>query len=778
MSKLMFLIQLRAPLLLLAGLVSAVAAQGQTWGDPSLLGGRAAVANSPLSGAQPGITQMPAAELPKPSLAVPALPDGGPAKTPIKPELPALINTQFQRFAQEATGKLLPLYGYKLFDGGRYPALTDVPAPSNYVLGVGDEIDLKIWGVVDLALRLPVDRNGQITIPKVGNVTVSGIRADQLEKQLKTQVARVFSNFELSATLGRLRSVQIFVVGEARQPGAYTVSSLSTLVSALFETGGPAATGSMRSIRLVRDGKTVTTLDLYAFLHAGQVNADARLMPGDVIVIPPVGPRVGLQGALDNQAIYELSGPEESLGRLLDYSGGRQVLTATTKALVERVSPGQSQASRSVEERVLDGRGLQSMVRDGDIVTLLGISPEFANAVTLRGNVAQALRHAHRPGMRVSDLIPEASALITRDFFSAKNSLVQFETPASTALPDPRQRVSKDQLLNEIKTQLSEVNWEYAVIERLNPRLVQMELIPFNLGLAVKQRDPAHNLELQAGDVVTVFGVKDLPVPVSQRKLYVRLGGEVKAPGIYQVQTGETLPQLITRAGGLTREAYPYATQLTRESTKAAQQENLDRAVRRMESSINSDVSMLTQNMTDSEKANAAQLQIQKQAAQASLERLRSLKPSGRVALEVDPRNPALPPISLEDGDSILVPNRPGFVSVYGSVFTESTLVHRPGLLVADYLEKAGPTREADLQASLLIRADGTVLASKAQRSLFGFGNSGFMSMNMEPGDAIFVPEQLDRRSPYTQFIQGAKDWTQLFYQFGLGAAAIKTLRN
>lgn len=315
----MLLIQLRAPLLLLAGLVSAVAAQGQTWGDPSLLGGRAAVASSPLSGAQPGITQMPAAELPKPSLAVPALPGSDPtratdprlpeAKTPIKPELPALINTQFQRFAQEATGKLLPLYGYKLFDGGRYPALTDVPAPSNYVLGVGDEIDLKIWGVVDLALRLTVDRNGQITIPKVGNVTVSGIRADQLEKQLKTQVARVFSNFELSATLGRLRSVQIFVVGEARQPGAYTVSSLSTLVSALFETGGPAATGSMRSIRLVRDGKTVTTLDLYAFLHAGQVNADARLMPGDVIVIPPVGPRVGLQGALDNQAIYELSGP-------------------------------------------------------------------------------------------------------------------------------------------------------------------------------------------------------------------------------------------------------------------------------------------------------------------------------------------------------------------------------------------------------------------------------------------------------------------------------------
>jgi protein involved in polysaccharide export with SLBB domain len=770
MPKSIFLIRLRAPLLLLAALAALageVNAQGPTLGDPSLLGTRTGASSSAIPGAMPSVSPVPSTDL--------KITD---TKTPIKPELPALITTQFQRFAQEATGKLLPLYGYKLFEGGRYPAVTDVPAPSNYVLGVADEIDLKIWGVIDLSLRLQVDRNGQITIPKVGNVTVSGIRADQLEKHLKAQVARVFSNFELSATLGRLRSVQIFVVGEARQPGAYSVSSLSTLVSALFETGGPAATGSMRNIRLVRDGKTVTTLDLYAFLHAGQVSADARLMPGDVIVIPPVGPRVGLQGALDNQAIYELSGPEEPLGRLLDYSGGRQVLTATPKALVERVNPGQSQASRSVEERVLDGRGLQSMVRDGDIVTLLGISPEFANAVTLRGNVAQALRHSHRPGMRVSDLIPEASALITRDFFGVRNSLVQFETPTNSALADPRQRFSGGQLLTEIKNQLSEVNWEYAVIERLNPLRVELDLIPFNLGLAVKNRDPSHNLELLAGDVVTVFGVKDLPVPISQRKLYVRLGGEVKAPGVYQVQSGETLPQLITRAGGLTREAYPYATQLSRESTKAVQQENLDRTLRRMESAINSDQSMLAQNMGDPARANPAQLQLQQQAAKASLEKLRSLKPSGRVALEMDPRKPVLPPIALEDGDTITVPNRPGFVSVYGSVFTESSLVHRTGLMVGDYLEKAGPTPEADLQSIMLIRADGTVVASKAQRSLFGFGHAGFMSLNMEPGDAIFVPEKLDRRTSYNQFIQGAKDWTQLLYQFGLGVAAIKTLRN
>jgi hypothetical protein len=169
-------------------------------------------------------------------------------------DLVALATTQFQRFVQDSTGKPINLYGYNLFEANRYPALTDIPVPANYVLGPGDEIDLKIWGAVDVSLRLTIDRNGQVTVPKVGPITVAGTRSDALEKLLKTQIGRVFNNFELSATLGRLRTIQIFVVGQARKPGAYTLSSLSTLVSALFESGGPSATGSLRSSQLVRGG--------------------------------------------------------------------------------------------------------------------------------------------------------------------------------------------------------------------------------------------------------------------------------------------------------------------------------------------------------------------------------------------------------------------------------------------------------------------------------------------------------------------------------------------
>lgn len=683
------------------------------------------------------------------------------------PVLPALAPTQFQRFVQEATGRALPLYGYNLFDRGRFPSLTDVPVPANYVVGPGDEIDLKIWGAVDVALRLPVDRNGQITVPKVGPVTVAGTPASELDAHLKKQVGRVFSNFELSATMGRLRSMQIFVVGQARNPGAYTVSSLSTLIGALFESGGPAANGSMRAVQLVRGGKTVTTLDLYKFIHAGVTSEDARLLPGDVIVVPPAGPRVAVTGATDTPAIFELASAEESISQLMSYSAGSQTLTTPHKALLERVNKQDAKAPREVQERTLDATGMRSTVRDGDLLTLFKISGQFANAVTLRGNVERPLRHAFKPGMRVSDLVPEADALILPDYYTRKNSSVQFE---------PVRSVTGERVVNDVKTQLTEINWDYAAIERLDPKAIKTILIPFNLGKAIKDKDPANNIELMPGDVVTIFGVDDIPVPLEKRTQFVRLGGEVKIPGIYQLSTGETLPQLVQRAGGLSRDAYLYGTVFSRESTRAQQQENLNQAIRRMEAQISSQAATSLQNVADKEKEGLVQSQLAGQ--RMMLERLRGLKANGRIALEMDANRPELPPLALQDGDVIIVPSKPSFVAVFGAVVAENSFIHRASESVGDYIQKAGPTREADLQAAMLIRSDGTVLTNRAQRSWLGVGNSGFMGTRLQPGDSIFVPEVLDRRTPYTQFIQGAKDWTSIFFQFGLGASAIRVLRN
>jgi protein involved in polysaccharide export with SLBB domain len=192
---------------------------------------------------------------------------------------------------------------------------------------------------------------------------------------------------------------------------------------------------------------------------------------------------------------------------------------------------------------------------------------------------------------------------------------------------------------------------------------------------------------------------------------------------------------------------------------------------------VNSQAAGALQNLVNPE--NSATLQSQLAAQRATLDRLRGLKASGRVALELQPgAQMRMPRIILEDGDTIEVPAQPSFVAVFGAVYAENALVHREGYTVKDYLERAGLMRDADVSAAMLIRADGTVRASTAQHSLFGFGESGFLGTRVFPGDSIFVPERLDKRTPYTQFMQSAKDITQLFFQFGLGAAAVRTLRN
>jgi protein involved in polysaccharide export with SLBB domain len=435
--------------------------------------------------------------------------------------------------------------------------------------------------------------------------------------------------------------------------------------------------------------------------------------------------------------------------------------------IVERIDPGAAGAQRTIEDRALDAAGLQSTVRDGDVVTLFKISQQFANAVTLRGNVAAPLRYPYQPGMKISDLIPEREALIRPEYYQSKNAMVQFESGT---------KISQGRVALEVRNLLEEVNWDYALVERLDAKAVRSTLIPFNLGRAVLNRDPRDDLELLPGDVVTVFGVNDVPVPMEKRTQFVKLGGEVMVPGLYQITPGERLPQLLQRAGGLTSNAFVYGVEFVRESTRRQQQANLDLAVRSFEADVAGTAATVLQNAEGSDKAGTAQGQIASQ--QLLLSRLKALKANGRIALDMDPMQPSLPELPLEDGDTITVPHQPSFIGVFGAVLAERSFIQRDSYMAGDYLKRAGLSRSADQDAIMIIRADGTI-ESDAQRAnaVFSFGD-GLLASKVYPGDSIFIPEKLDRESAYTKFIRGAKDWTAIMYQFGLGAAAIKTFRQ
>lgn len=674
---------------------------------------------------------------------------------------------QFQRFVQETTGRLLPVYGHDLFDNPQaYAANTAVPAPADYLLGAGDEIQLKVWGPVDFSTSLTIDRNGQVNIPKVGVLTLAGVAVRDLETTLRSHLGKVFTNFQANATLGRLRGIQVYVVGQARQPGTFQLSSLSTLVNALFASGGPSANGSMRNIELKRGGKTISTIDLYDFIARGDKSRDLPLMSGDIIVIPPVGPRVAVTGAFDQAAIFELKQGTTSVADILSLGGGVPALATSQKALLERIV-SDSNPPRQVQELVLNDQGLRQPLRDGDVLTLLGISPAFANAVTLQGTVAAPLRYRWFEGMKILDLIPERDALLTGDYYKRKNLLVQNADVAYSA---------GSNVATRIRSMADQINWDYAVIERLDRTKLTTELIPFNLGKAVLQRDPASNLPLQPGDVVTILSQSDLRVPQDRQSRLVRVEGEVAAPGVYQTTPGETLPQLLKRIGGLTPQAYLFGTEFSRESVRVRQQENLSALIRRLEAQFQSQSGSVAANRAADGSAQLQVLQLQQAQQRAQIERLKSFKSNGRVALELEPQAQtlaALPAVALEDGDRILVPATPGFVSAAGSVNNENVFVYKTGKTVADVLRSAGLAEDAEVDQVFVLRADGSMISRRDRGGLFG---GGFDSIPLMPGDTVVVPAQIDRESRYSIVTRAFKDWTQILSNFGLGVAAINSI--
>jgi polysaccharide biosynthesis/export protein len=716
--------------------------------------------------------------------------------------------SEFQKFIEGATGRLLPIFGASFFiDAAEgLAAPENVPVSADYMLGPGDEVILRAWGSIDVDYRSMVDRNGMLNLPKVGSFSVAGVRAVDLEKLLRAQIARLYTNFNLSVSLGQLRGVKVYVVGPAQRPGVYNLPGQATLLSAIALTGGPAPYGSMRKVVLRRDSKDVTEIDLYDFLVLGDKSRDTQLAAGDVVLFQAVGPRVALNGALEVPAIYELKNSNETVRDVLRYAGGAPVLADRGRAQLERVDGAFSQAARFVEEFRLDDVGLLKPLRDGDLLTLLPISPRFANAVTLKGHVAQPLRSPHRPGMRIRDLIPDREALISPDFYRRKNLLVQMLEPDDDERFAPGNRTDASANSNENPGRparrlrrtterdediaaanrakknpaalFDELNWDYAVIERLIEKDLTTQVIPFNLGKAVLQADPAHNIELLAGDVVTVYSQKDIRVPVARQTRLVAVEGEVSSPGVYQLLPGETLKGLINRAGGFTPQAYVYGLDFSREETRQRQRENLAAALARLEALSATQSAREAANRRD-EVSGANAAAVSTAATQAQMARLARLQPNGRIALELTPdvkTLDALPDVPLDHADRISIPTRPAFVTVAGAVVNSNAFLWKSGRTAGDYLKLAGVDEAADPSNMFILRADGTVNHAGDKRSFWR--NNVIEGELMQPGDALIVPNQLDFETWGRALVRNLKDWSQIFAQFGLGIAAVNSLKN
>jgi protein involved in polysaccharide export with SLBB domain len=786
--------------------------------------------------------------------------------------LPPEPLTEFQKFVASTTGQVLPIYGANLFRQvpSTFAPLDLAPVPPDYLIGPGDELLIRVWGQVNFRADDRVDRSGEIYLPQIGPVHVAGVPFSALDAHIRSAVGRVYRNFDLTTDVGQIRAIQVYLAGEARRPGMYTVSSLSTLVDALFASGGPSSGGSYRHIELRREGRLVTDFDLYALLIHGDKSKDVTLANGDVLFIPPVGAQVAITGSVRQPAIYELRGGESLAGALAD-AGGASVVAAEGRLSIERID---EHRDRSAMEVGWDQAGLETVLADGDLIRVFSIVPLYQKTVTLRGNTANQGRFSWHAGMRISELIPDKESLITRNYWWKRAQLglpaPEFEPlqdfpnlrQPSTPMDLPRRQLIEPRVNNgltipggqglsngrtagqeqenypdqnygqnysqnqanpgdnsggqaglagatngssrnltaaqrpgsatlaseqsenmtgaaqstthtDVGPIAPEIDWDYAVIERLDAATLKTTLLPFDLGRLVLQHDASQDLALEPGDVVSIFSEGDIRVPIAQQTKFIHLDGEFVHAGVYTVEAGETLRDLVQRAGGLTAAAYLYGSEFTRESTRAIQQRRLDEYVQTLEMQMQRGNLALA-----SSPASSAQDLASGAAAQNSeqelLGRLRQMRATGRIVLEFKAGSSGLdvlPDIALEDGDRFVVPPVPASVNVVGSVYDQNSFLFETARRAGTYLHLAGgPNRDADRKHVFIIRADGSVISREAESGIWG---NEFDNLRMNPGDTIVVPEKTFKPSA----LRGFLDYSQLFSQFALGAAALSVIQ-
>jgi protein involved in polysaccharide export with SLBB domain len=310
-----------------------------------------------------------------------------------------------------AAAEALSPFGYDVFSSRStgFRPVTSGPVPPDYVLGPGDSIRVQLFGNVNGIYEFEVSRDGVLNLPELGPITVAGLPFSEFRRDLNRRVEQMLIGTQVSVTMGQLRTIQVFVLGDASWPGSYVVSSLATISSALYSSGGISEIGSLRRIQLKRGGQVVTTLDLYDLLLRGDTSGDMRLQPGDVIFIPPVGKTVGVSGAVRRPAIYELRG-ETRASEIVALSGGLRPVAYPAAARIERIDKDNRRVVVSVD--IESAEGARTPMSDGDTLYVPEVLPKLQDSVILSGHVQRPGAVQLKSAMRLADLIPSANYLL------------------------------------------------------------------------------------------------------------------------------------------------------------------------------------------------------------------------------------------------------------------------------------------------------------------------------------------------------------------------------
>lgn len=727
---------------------------------------------------------------------------------------------EFERLHADPFGQFLDRprpFGYELFEQAAeaFSPTIDIPVPSNYVLGPGDRLEVQLFGKENRRLSLTVTRDGVLQFPQLGPIGVAGMSFDEVRDMLEAQVAESMIGVQASVTLGSLRSIQVFVLGDVRYPGSYTVGSLSTMTHALAAGGGIRETGSLRRVQLKRAGRVVTTLDLYDLLLRGDTSGDERLQPGDVVFIPPVGKTVSVSGEVVRPAMYELGG-RANVQELIELGGGLLPTAYVQKATLERI---RGQADRTIETLDLSGQaGLRAALQAGDHLRVYSVFDRAENVVLLSGAVERPGLVQWRSGMRLTDVISDLGQLrpgADRDYVLVRREVGperRVETLSASlaaALADPVspsniELASRDQLVvfpregsreallapivREMHRQAG-IQAEAQVVE-ISGRVKAPGLYPLTTGMTALEllraagggMDDAYPREVEVTRRAVVDGqrreitrlvvnladvheahtrlqpydtVNVRPIEGWNETEKVVLRGEVKLPGEYVIQPNETMDSLIRRAGGFTDQAYLEGTVFSRAEIRERQQEELARQGQRLRAElmqVQLDYRGPTQRDVDVERV--------RQLGALLAEELNNAQALGRVVVDMPAAVSGARPLSLRDGDEITVPRRPSEVTVLGEVSYPTTHLYQDGNNYRDYLRLSGGfSQRADQDAAFVVRINGEV--QQLHRA-----------DDVRPGDVVVVPFKVDRGRGL--FITSTI--AQIIGQLAITAASFKTV--
>ena len=732
---------------------------------------------------------------------------------------------------EPVTADLEP-FGYSIFESedlAWQPVLSG-PVPPDYVLGPGDTLRVQLFGNSNQVYELEISRDGVLNLPELGPITVAGLTFSQLRDDLNRRVEQMLIGTQVSVTVGSLRTMRVFVLGDANRPGSYVVSSLATMSSALYASGGISPIGSMRNVQLKRRGEVVARLDLYDLLLNGDNGGDARLQPGDVIFIPPVGDQVAADGAVKRPAIYETSSATSVAG-VIELAGGLASDAFPAGARIERIDPS-SKARVVVSVDLDDASARERRIAGGDEIFVPTVLPQLEQTVLLEGHVQRPGPYQWRNGMRLTDLLGSVAAL--KPGADGDYLLIRREDPntgrvqtvsanLTSALANPgsegnprlrprdtvfvfdlslgRQRIVQP-ILEELELQSRDGNpyREVSISGQvrapgtypLEPTMrvsdllraggnltedaytLKAELVRY--GIVDGEYRSTDVVEIELGDVLRGGAASDVVLeehdhlrisglPAWDSLWSVTLEGEVRFPGEYRIRRGETLAEVLERAGGLTEAAFPEGAIFLRESLREREQEQIEILARRLET----DLAQLS--LESLETTGDAALTTGREL----LDQLRDTEAIGRLVIDLDQllaggRQGRSADLELRDEDRLLVPKQAQEVTVIGETQQNTSHLYRPGITRSEYIAMSGGlTRRADRGLIYVVRASGAVVTSSRSR-WFGRSNTS----EIRPGDTIVVPLETDRIRPLTFWT----NVTQILYQAAIAIAAVDTFGN